>query len=85
MVHLQNQESNQKGRQDQKSKNSGRDIEICAECTALLKAAADKCRAWSKESQTSMCKGGLATAAFVCDGIARSMEECMSHMKEGHH
>lgn len=64
---------------------SARDIEICTECTSLMKTAAEKCLTWSKESQTALCKGGLATASFVCEGIARSMEECMGHLKKGHH
>ncbi len=79
------QKSTQPNRQTSSGEISKRDIEICTECTDLLRTAAEKCRAWSKESQTALCKGGLATAAFVCEGIARSMDECMGHLKKGHH
>jgi hypothetical protein len=61
-----------------------RDMAICTECSSLMKLTAAKCRAWSKESQTSICKGGLAMAAFVCEGVAHSMEECMIQTKKQH-
>jgi len=62
--------------------HSQRDIEICAECVDLMRKTAEKCRAWSKELHSAICKGGLSTSAFVCDSIARSMQECMDAMKK---
>ena len=85
MKHQQTQKSTQKNNLKYKDQVSARDIEICTECISLMKTTAEKCRSWSKESESAICRGGLATSAFVCEGIARSMEECMSQIKKEHH
>lgn len=64
--------------------HTDRDSEICSECIDWMKKSADKCRAWSKESSSAICKGGLSTSAFVCDSIASSMDACMTEMKKQH-
>ena len=85
MKQQQTQKSTQKNHPKNKGEASERDIEICTECISLMKTTAEKCRSWSKESESAICRGGLATSAFVCEGIARSMEECMSQIKKDHH
>jgi hypothetical protein len=63
--------------------HSQNDIQICTDCITLMRSAAEKCREWSEDSTSSVCKGGLGTSAFVCDSLARSMEACMQLMGVG--
>jgi hypothetical protein len=60
--------------------HSQNNIQICNDCITLMRSAAEKCREWSEESTSLVCKGGLGTSAFVCDSLASSMEACMHHM-----
>ena len=64
--------------------HSQKDSEICSECIEWMKKTADKCRTWSKESSSAICKGSFSTSAFVCDSIASSMDACMAEMKKQH-
>ena len=70
--------------QTQEHNHTQKDSELCSECIDWMKETADKCRAWSKESSSSICKGGFSTSAFVCDSIASSMDACMAEMKKQH-
>jgi hypothetical protein len=63
--------------------HSHNDIQICTDCIGLMRSTAEKCREWSEESTSSVCKGGLGTSAFVCDSLASSMEACMKLMGAG--
>ncbi len=56
------------------------DVKICEECIEVMIAAAEKCRSLVERSNSSMCKGGLSTSAYVCEGIAKSMEKCIEAM-----
>jgi hypothetical protein len=56
------------------------DVQICSQYIALMKSTAERCRGWREESTSPLCKGGLATSAFVCDSLASSMEACMDLM-----
>lgn len=67
-----------------KHEHSDGDVKICQECLDLMKSSAEKCRSLSEQSSTSMCKGGLSTAAFVCEGLAKSMEKCIEIMTKNH-
>jgi hypothetical protein len=60
---------------------SSHDIKICNECVELMRQTSEKCRIWSKETNSSVCKGSFATTAFVCDSLASSMEACMKLMR----
>ena len=60
------------------------DVKICEECIEVMKASAEKCRSLIEQSTSSMCKGGLSTSAYVCEGIAKSMEKCIEMMTENH-
>lgn len=60
--------------------HSQNDIQICNDCITLMRSTAEKCREWSEESTSPVCKGGLGTSAFVCDSLASSMEACMRLM-----
>jgi hypothetical protein len=60
--------------------HSSHDIQICKECVELMRQSSEKCRVWSKETNSPVCKGGFATTAFVCDSLASSMEACMKLM-----
>jgi ribosomal protein L40E len=62
---------------------SSKDVQICNDCIALMRSAAEKCRSWREESTSQACKGGLGTSAFVCDSLASSMEACMKLMGTG--
>lgn len=56
------------------------DVKICEECIEVMRASAEKCRSLIERSNSSMCKGGLSTSAYVCDGIVKSMEKCIEGM-----
>ncbi|OYZ23572.1 MAG: hypothetical protein B7Y39_04510 [Bdellovibrio sp. 28-41-41] len=56
------------------------DVKICEECIEVMKASAEKCRSLIERSSSSMCKGGLSTSAYVCEGIVKSMEKCIEAM-----
>jgi hypothetical protein len=71
-------------KRDQSYDHIGGDLKICQECLSLMKTSADKCRSMSERSTSAMCKGGLSTAAFVCEGIANSMEKCIEMMTKSH-
>ncbi len=58
--------------------HSPKDHQICKDCSALMRTSAEQCRSWREASHSSVCKGGLATAAFVCDSLALSMESCLA-------
>ncbi len=62
--------------------HSAQDHKICEECSEWMRKSADMCRAWRERSESAVCKGGLATAAFVCDSLALSMETCMEMMNK---
>jgi hypothetical protein len=62
--------------------HSAQDHKICEECSEWMHKSAEKCRAWRERSESAVCKGGLATAAFVCDSLALSMETCMKMMDQ---
>lgn len=64
----------------QKHEHSEGDVKICEECVELMKTSAEKCRSLSERSASPMCKGGLSTAAFVCEGVVKSMEKCIEAM-----
>jgi hypothetical protein len=66
--------------QHEMNEHSQRDIQICTDFSKEIRKTAEKCRSWSAESSSSICKGGLATSAFVCDSLASSMESCMGLM-----
>ena len=66
--------------QSEEHEHSENDVELCKECAELMKTAAEKCRSLSDQSTSPMCKGGLSTAAFVCEGLAKSMEKCIEAM-----
>lgn len=81
MQHTKAQKQTTKGGHKQHA-NSAKDQQICTDCSAWMRQSAEKCRAWREESESAVCKGGLATAAFVCDSLALSMEKCMTMMRE---
>lgn len=64
----------------QEHEHSEDDVKICEECIELMNTAAAKCRSLIEQSNSSMCKGGLSTSAFVCEGIVKSMEKCIEAM-----
>lgn len=59
-----------------KHDHSAQDLQICDECSALMRKSAEQCRSWREKTESAVCKGGFATAAFVCDSLAVSMEKC---------
>ncbi len=64
----------------QEHEHSQDDVKICEECIEVMRASAEKCRSLIERSNSSMCKGGLSTSAYVCDGIVKSMEKCIEGM-----
>ena len=64
----------------QGQEHSEGDVKICEEFIELMNTSAEKCRSLIERSNSSMCKGGLSTSAFVCDGIIKSMEQCIEAM-----
>lgn len=68
----------------QKPEHSEGDVKICQECLELMTNSAQKCRSLSERTTTAMCKGGLSTAAFVCEALAKSMEKCIEVMAKNH-
>ncbi len=66
--------------EQQTHEHSEGDVKICEECIEVMRASAEKCRSLIERSNSSMCKGGLSTSAYVCEGIVKSMEKCIEGM-----
>jgi hypothetical protein len=56
---MQQTESKISNTSQQHHEYSGHDIEICRECVSLMRATPKKCRVWSGESNSPICKGGF--------------------------
>ena len=82
---MQHTESNKKTKTEGRHAlhvHAAQDQNICKECSDWMRKSAEKCRSWREKSESSVCKGGLATAAFVCDSLALSMEKCIEMLNQ---